>query len=468
MLSGCSTSHKKSERTVASLDKMNIDDADEEISKILSDEDYTFDQYFQSLETSSSPQEFSLTEKMNQRWGEAPGAGSSHCKDFDPSISDPKSFDLRTLVHYRQLTPQQHDPFGDYTLINEFLFMTKEKYYRMRGIKDYYSFAIYSNQDLENRDRALNCLKIPLSRPPLRKKNVSIDPIFTKSQLRKVPELDEEAIKYLLDKNPIAFDGKENPFKVKGIVQMFLQIMFEENQSSKPITPIIHKNYMRWSPEFLKKHAKKLVGLPFMASKLLIALTNGDTGRVLLTGKENEMELWILSQPPRTVFPHNLFRQAYRLHNGDVYLSLLMIENVLSRYRFWRDRNNLELSNRLGPILNQLGDRTDLFGPYYHFFGTLILGYTEGGFKSSFGGHLEKMNSIFAKESGEKQEGYANVAGAKVGAYFHKMLRINKLENWKNDPSLTDPKVYLDRNEDFTKRIREYWIKHSGDFKLEP
>ena len=457
---GCSTSGTKDQRSLASVAQYENTIEDGEIHQVLTGEDLAYTEYTKSITSSGPISQTNSGQDIDGYWGEAAQLDSPFCEQFDPDSSDPKAFDLRTLVHYRQSALQKSDPFGDYTLINEFLFMIKEKIRRVQGNKHHHLFAIYANQDSENRQRAEACMKLTPSRPLMRTKIEPFDAAFMEVQLRKVQELDHNDVKYLMHEKPISLDGLKNPFKDQQIAKMFVQIMYEESQGKRPITPIIHKNYVKWSPKFLKKYAPQLIGAPFFASKLVIALANGDTGRVLATGREKEMEEWILSQPLRSVMFDGLFRKAYQLHNGDVYLTLLMLENVLSRYRFWPGRDYLEFSNRLGPMLNYVGNDIDLFGPYYHFFGTLLLAYVEGGLKANFAGRFEKLNSLFAKELGDKQEGYANVAGSRVGVHFHRLLKRKAFKNWKNDPTLTDPKIYLDRSEDFTQRIREYWNKN--------
>lgn len=461
MISGCSGAQLSTgDRTPAASD----DDAAE---YEYTDELEKIDEFVRALEA----QEPSLTEEseslgaaeatddkatelMNKRWGVAPVASDEICRSFDPRKTDPRKFDLRTLVHYRQLEPTESDPFGDYTLVNEFAIMAREKIRRARRQRDLYKFAQYANRNHPNRARAEACLKIPPTQPAIASQVEPYQPNRLTETFEAIGASQPHNMRVFLP-------GEVNPFREEAFERMLFQVMYEESLGSDPIRPIVHKNFKKWSPAFLKKHSARFLGLPLVASKLLIALANGDTGRALYTGKEPELEAWIMAQPNRSVMPDGLFRKAYRLHRGDVYLTLLLLENVMSRYRFYPGRDYLEFTNRLGPILNHLGEGIDLFGPYYHFFGTLLYGYVEGRFMGTLAGRVEKLNSIFSRESSEIQEGFANVSGGRIGGRFRRHVKKWRPENWKNDPSAVLPDSYLDRSEDFRERLRGLLEKHA-------
>lgn len=453
LVMGCSTVSAKrkiaSEYTEAEDRALKEDFLLEEIPNLetIAEQSYPGEQYLEP-------------EKLAAKWGPAPTVSDPLCQQFDPETSDPRDFDLRTLVHYRQHEPKSEDPFGDYTLVNEFIFMTRDKNRRLRGKKDYIEMARFSNINPNNRARAEACLRLPASLPPIRGRVEPPDRAFTEAALKKVPELDEQARDFLLNIEPISIPGEKNPIRVEEFAQMMIQIMFEESQGPLQITPKIHKNWFKWSEGFKRKYGAKFMGYHLFASKLVTALANGDTGRVLATGHEREMEDWVLSQPVRSVLPHSLFRKAYQLNNGDVYLALVLIESICSRYRFWAERDQLEFSNRFGLFLNHLGDKLDLYGPYYHFFGTMIYAYESGGMLGKAAGHFEKLNQLFGSEGKEYQEAFVNVMGAKVGARLHRLLKDHAFDNWVSDPTLTSPERYLDRTEDFSARILEYWQRH--------
>jgi hypothetical protein len=161
-----------------------------------------------------------------------------------------------------------------------------------------------------------------------------------------------------------------------------------------------------------------------------------------------------------------LFRRGYQLHNGDVYLTILAIENILGDN--WRhpDRDKLAVTRKLASISNFYQGKGDKYGAWYHFHGIMLYGYVRGGLRAALIGGIETAGSHVlnsAHDQGdEQQEDYVNSTGGKIGARLAKAVREKLYEAFTPDRNYCDPNVYLDLSEDFRDRI-EY--VESTDFK---
>src|SRR5690606_30094235 len=128
----------------------------------------------------------------------------------------------------------------------------------------------------------------------------------------------------------LELEGHKAPFKIKNMVLMLKQVITEEFHQNG-ITPkrgTVHE----WSPGIKKKLRRKFVLFSRMP-KLLVALSRGATSHFMVTGTEEELKDYILSRPENSINLEEMFRASYRINQGDVYLSLLTVENVLNR--FW-------------------------------------------------------------------------------------------------------------------------------------
>jgi hypothetical protein len=151
-------------------------------------------------------------------------------------------------------------------------------------------------------------------------------------------------------------------------------------------------------------------------SKLLVALANGDSSRILATTKENDLLNWVLDQKERSVSIHEIFEKSYALNQGDIYRSLLTIENVLSEDFYSRHRQNLTMSTKMSKIINHRGGNFDLYGAWYHLFGMLTYGFDSGSkTKSKFMGWIEKGTSVVYKTANDAQEDFM-IQGGAIGA----------------------------------------------------
>ena len=151
-------------------------------------------------------------------------------------------------------------------------------------------------------------------------------------------------------------------------------------------------------------------------SKLLIALSRGATSSYLMTGTEEQLKDYLLSRPQNSVTLEEMFRASYRIVQGDVYLALLAVENILSREWLRPGRSKRALTTKLKDIIN-FNYRTDKFGSWHHLFGIMLYGYAEGGLKAVAVGKIETLGSqIMGRFADEKQESFINSRGDRIGA----------------------------------------------------
>ncbi|PIU18251.1 MAG: hypothetical protein COT18_10870, partial [Elusimicrobia bacterium CG08_land_8_20_14_0_20_59_10] len=251
-----------------------------------------------------------------------------------------------------------------------------------------------------------------------------------------------------------------NPFKVKEMVKMLLQIMKEEQAGG--ITPKLGTPHT-WSPEFKEYCKKKGEMIPLGFSKLLVALASGVTSRHFKTGQEENLIRYILSRPDASITMDELFRASYRLNDGEFYLTILTNLNILSDN--WRhpQRDQLAITRKLATICNFYQGKGDKYGAWYHFQGIMLYGYVQGGLRAWLVGSIESAGShVLSHGTDEQQEDYVNATGGKVGAKVAKALERREYVTFTPDRNYCDPKVYLDLSEDWRDRI-EY--VESKEFK---
>ncbi len=394
----------------------------------------------------------------------APQPGKGLCKAFDRkrlSEMDPTKFDLRTLAQYRQDGLLEEDPFGDYALMHEFGLMVRDKVDITLGKKKTRKWIRYSNNDFENARRAQLCLKQEVRVPDYDDRVLPYDRDgLVKAFVRAGIPL-EEAKAAARQSDKITIFGGRPPIDADAFVDMMVQVMREEKMiADEPLEPI-RGEVPRWSKKFLREHGGMMLGTPRVVSKLLVALANGRSSKVLRTGHEDPLEKWLLAQPPRSVQPHEIFRQAYRLNKGDVTLTLLTIENVLSQWFMLPDREHLKQTNRLSMILNHIGENTDLYGPWYHLWGAMLYAYAKGGPKPKLMMEVESLNAKFNTERGDVQENLVNQVGARIGVKLRRAVVQKRYDTWKTDrDKYLDPRRYNPRDEDFSEKIREFWKRN--------
>ena len=254
-----------------------------------------------------------------------------------------------------------------------------------------------------------------------------------------------------IEDDAIRLEGHQAPFKVKNLSLMLKQVISEEFRNGLvPSLGEIHE----WSPEIKSKLKRKFIVFSRF-SKLLIALSRGVTSNFLVTGREEELAKYILSRDINSIGLEEMFRLSYRINKGDVYLSLLTIENVLSKYWLDKNRSKRAITTRLKDITNY-NYSTDKFGSWYHLFGIMLYGYAHGALASTAVGNIETMGSqIMTGFDDERQESFINSRGGRVGARINKFVKKKAYENFELNDKYKEEEFYLNLNEDFTKRLKK-------------
>jgi len=276
-----------------------------------------------------------------------------------------------------------------------------------------------------------------------------------------IPQEEKERLLIQLKNSKMMLEGRVNPFKVKEMKKMYMQVMKEE--AAAGIQPQLGTPHA-WSPEFMTYCREKGEMIPLTFTKLLTALASGVTSRFFVTGREEALTSYILSRPEESVTMDEIFRQSYRLNDGEVYLSLLTIENILSAN--WRnpERDELPVTKKLSNICNFYQGKGDKFGAWYHFHGIMLYGYVRGGLRAAIVGGIESAGSHVLNgpnDQDEQQEDYVNSTGGKIGAKLAKAMKKGEHLTFTPDKNYADPKAYLNLNEDFRDRIEIY---NSRDF----
>lgn len=282
--------------------------------------------------------------------------------------------------------------------------------------------------------------------------------------------------------------GKKPALDTYRFLKMFAAIV-----QKTQISPYIGKvHQFTASPDDLEKYVNKsgegLVGGQFIGisreitlelvnnrdiSKLLAALSLGVTSRVLYTGGERSLLEYMSAQPESSVQFHTLFERAYKLHNGDVYLTLLTLENTFSRWWRTANRENLMTTRKLANFTNSYLGKDDKYGAWYHFFGIALLGLVEGELANSIA-EMESegstaLNKINNRTEDESQESIVNAVGANFGIRLallmkdvegltsqEKISKISQKYNVQSDIAMQQaltPGNYLILDEDFRDRL---------------
>lgn len=154
---------------------------------------------------------------------------------------------------------------------------------------------------------------------------------------------------------------------------------------------------------------------PVMLSKLIVALGTASSSRFMYVGQEIPLINWIKKQPDNSVTIEQLFRHSYRLNKGNVYLSLLTIENVLSDATFEKDRENTLVNRKLTDLY---ANSPNKFGDWYHFFGTALAGYAQEPAKA-----IAELYSVYRQISRGKDAEKSTMDADKSGAVLGTRLR---------------------------------------------
>lgn len=275
-----------------------------------------------------------------------------------------------------------------------------------------------------------------------------------------LPQDEKDRMIVQLHNSSIQIEGRVNPFRRKEMLNMMMQVIREEKAAG--LEPRFGEPHT-WSPEFVKYCKDKGEMIPLGFSKLLTALASGVTSRHFRTGTEETLINEILSRQDGSVTLDQVFRASYRVNNGDVYLAILTIENILSDN--WRhpQRDKLAVTRKLANICNFYQGRGDKYGAWYHFHGIMLYGYVRGGFKAALVGGIETAGShVLSHGADEQQEDAVNSTGGKIGARLARIVNEKLYAAFTPDKNYCDPAVYLNLTEDFRDRL-EY--VESKDFK---
>lgn len=247
-----------------------------------------------------------------------------------------------------------------------------------------------------------------------------------------------------------SFQGRDNPVKLAEFSQMLDQVLWEESRQG--LTPLVGE-FHQWDPEVQKKYSEKSMVVGF--SKLFVTLSLGFTSRFMKTDKEKDLWQWMVAQDYDTVTFPELFRTSYRLNKGDVYLSLLTIENLLAANWRYGGRDKLPATLRLRPITSGYNYDQDKFGTWYHFFGMILYGYaTNSGFKANFVGRAEALGSnILSSGVNKTQKQWFNKVGGYVGEDLRESVESRRYLQHRPDPKFLQEAWYLNRSEDFRDRL---------------
>ena len=349
-----------------------------------------------------------------------------------PSFS--QILDMDESLVYQQAEYQLNDPKGDELLLwsthdllfNQIPAYTKENFSGKGG-----ATAI----DLQKK-KAAAYEKFPQYLPLSETKNILI----------------EDFIALNPEHSPIPLEGKKAPIDVKNLILMMKQVIAEEFITSalEPQLGTLH----RWSPDVRKKLKKQYPILGRM-NKLLVVLSKGSSSRYLVTSNENKLTDYILSRPVNSINLEEMFRVSYRINKGDLYLTFLTVENILSAFWITPQREKRAITTRLKDITN-FNYQTDKFGAWYHLFGMLLYGHSYGASNarlvSFFEAATDKMMTGFAKDS---QENKINYIGGKIGSILRKYITKREYLSFEQNKKYLVEDFYMDLDEDFTKRLKK-------------
>ena len=226
--------------------------------------------------------------------------------------------------------------------------------------------------------------------------------------------------------------GRDLPFDYIPLLNKCREIMRRHYPAIVPTLGEEHK----WSPEARRYMAygywhrlwRRLSGKQqdypcplFMRSRLLLCLACGWTARYCVTGQEQALTQRILSYPDRSIQLHQLFEESYVLNKGDIYLTFLTCENVLTGMPHRDGRGDDPLQRKLAYIRNDSHEAGDNYGAWYHFFGIALYGMLRPDYVSLLVGEIESFGSFFM-EGADRQETLINRQGALFGFDFKLMM----------------------------------------------
>ena len=359
------------------------------------------------------------------------------------------------LTYYHQKQPELVDPTGDFVLYE----MSQKIPQHVVWMTERSGKIQIANDEIKN---AATCATwffgndfVEGMTPTPSFTGFNVDPSDTE-EVNSLPVSDDQKalIENELKSGELGVEDHKRPLNNDGMQRMFARVIQQElkNSGIEPRVGEFHK----WSPEFLKNDIKETHGLHWVNrfTKLLIALSKGETGRFMTTGTEISLRDWIMSQPLDSITMPELFRASYRLSKGDVYQSLLGIENVLARDWTVNHRENLPVTMRLTRITHEFGSKESRFGDWYHFFGITLYGYTKNEIAGVTVGEIEVIGSIIMNHfPGQHQKHSLNRNGGLIGYHLKKMIEKKKWSDLVLSDESLESSSYLNPSSDLSEKI---------------
>jgi len=224
------------------------------------------------------------------------------------------------------------------------------------------------------------------------------------------------------------------PISVRRLALQLKKVIQEEQTNFPPSA----RPVPNWSSEFIREGARECP-VSIRMPKLLLALGYGVSNQYFPTNTEDQLAKELLQAPLRSLTPDEVFRKSYRINRGDLYLSLLTIENVISRHWDEPTREQRKISLRLGWITNCVRGCTN-FGAWYHLFGEMLYGFSYGSLPAYLVGIVENVGAGLVSHSFYAgQEFWMNRIGARVGGRLRRTLKHwEKHHNDSHNDSHTD------------------------------
>lgn len=240
----------------------------------------------------------------------------------------------------------------------------------------------------------------------------------------------------------VALELESKPFSPQRVVDMMTQVIHEEYYDHN-LVPRPGSEH-RFSREILAYYKDEFPILKTGMTKIFMALGNGLTFRFMVTGQERALSELIEKQDYNSVTMEQVFRWSYRLNKGDVYLTLLTIENLFAYHWTNPHRGQTKVVQRLAPITHYF-TKGDKFGHWYHYWGMVLYGYIRGKVQAATVGIIENILSEKASKVKEPQEGKVNFYGALVGGKLRKVISKRKYMKNKFDanPKYLESSYYL-------------------------
>lgn len=251
-----------------------------------------------------------------------------------------------------------------------------------------------------------------------------------------------------LTNTSLSIQGRENPIHVLKFIDMLNQVLKEEAENGLQIT---EGTPHEWSPEIKKEIQSAVVGL----SKHFICLSLGFCSRFMMTEQEQNLHAWLIKQELNSVTLEAIFRQSLKLNKGDVYLTILTIENLLSANWRYKYRETMPVTKRLKSISSGYNYSADKYGTWYHFFGMILYGYvTSNGTIANVVGRFEALGANVLYPGVDKsQKQWFNRIGGYVGAHLRTSVSQKEYQKIVYNTEALAEDYYLNRNEDFRDRL---------------